>query len=102
MTKRNSSQRVQDVIDRLSDLNVRELDALAHSLSRYNNQTLHRVLDGVVVRAGKFITFPVAFGRGGAGPTDPKDSGAPGLEQGGEDELPIIRAARENGNSIAP
>lgn len=87
MTKRNSSQRVQDVIDRLSDLNVRELGELQVKLTYYRHTMLANVLRDI-------LNFPP---NGGDPTTTPEDSGAPGLEQGGEGDLPIIRAARQNG-----
>ncbi len=84
MTKRNSSQRVQDVIDRLSDLNVRELGHLQLKLTYSQNAVLSGVLRDLL----------------NAPPTiDPdffvKEPGvAPSID---EDSLPIIRAARANG-----
>lgn len=93
MAQRNSTQRVQDVIDRLSDLNVRELDALAHALTRYNNLTLRAVIEQVVHKSGRLVTFPVKFERD---VPEPEDSPAPSIA---EDDLPIIRAAREHGVS---
>ena len=88
MTKRNSSQRVQDVIDRLSDLNVRELGELQTRLAYdRKNHVLSNLLRDLLSHP-----MPLEI-------PDPdfelKEPGvAPSID---EDSLPIIRAARQNG-----